>query len=111
MTLWEFYRNQFEEAKSNKWFNEDGNYLAEIYGAGTFKRFKAMSKRYFGGGFAYRYKKAGITAEQLRQAREQGFIKYIYDTSWQARQLNQQEWYGLTVKGLKALYKAYPEWN
>lgn len=111
MTICEFYRNQFEEAKNHRHFNVDSEYLSEMYGRGSYKWFKGLSKKYFGGAFSYRYKKAGITVTQLNEAREKGFIKYVYDSSWQARQLGQQEWYGLTEKGLKALYKAFPNWN
>lgn len=109
MTLCEFYRKQFETAKdTQKNFEADSKYLEEKgYTPGSFKWFKAMSKRYFGGGFSYRYLNDGVTYPQLKMARDNGFIKYVYDSSWQARQLNQQEWYGLTEKGLKALYKAY----
>lgn len=108
MTICEFYREQFEAAKATaRWFEKDSEFYAEKYGKGSYKWFEGMSERYFGGGFSYSYKKAGITAEQLREAREQGYIKYVYDSSWEARQLNRQEWYGLTKKGLKALYKSF----
>lgn len=107
MKLCEFYKNQFEEARSHKHFNADSECLAKLFGKGTYKWFKGMAKNYFGGGYVQSYTAAGITREQLREAKEQGFIKYHYTSNWQARQLNQTEWYGLTEKGLKALYKAY----
>lgn len=111
MTICEFYREQFEKAKEQRHFNADSEWLAEKFGKGSYKWFKGMSRYYFGGGFLRRYTSAGITTHQLREAREKGFIKYVYDSSWQARQLGNQEWYGLTEKGLKALYNAFPDWN
>lgn len=111
MTICEFYRNQFESAKENKWFNADSQFYSDKYGKGTYKWFKGMSQRYFGGGFSYKYKAAGITYQQLKEAKENGYIKYRYDQSWEARQLGQQDWYGLTEKGLKALYNAYTDWQ
>lgn len=107
MTLCEFYKNQYEQAKGSRWFDEDSKYIEKKYSRGSFEWFKAMSKRYFGGGFLHRYTDAGITARQLREAKENGYIKYVYDSSWKARQLKQQDWYGLTIKGLRTLYKAY----
>ena len=107
MKLCEFYRNQFEEAKSRKYFNADNDYLANMFGQGSYKWFKGMAANYFGGGYLKSYTAAGITTQQLREAKEQGFIKHHYYSNWQARQLNQTDWYGLTEKGLKALYKAY----
>lgn len=110
MTICKFYRNQFESAKSSKWFNSDSEFYSEKFGKGTYKWFKGMSQRYFGGGFRHQYEKDGISYQQLLKARDDGYIKYVYDSSWEARQLGQQEWFGLTEKGLKALYKAFPEW-
>ena len=77
------------------------------YEKGSFEWFKELSKRYFGGGYFYHYEADGITRQQLKEAQEQGFIKYSYYSNWQARQLNQTEYWCLTNKGLKALYKAY----
>lgn len=111
MTLCEFYRNQFEQAKNSKWFNADSEFYAEKFGKGSYKWFKEMAKTYFGGGFAYKYEAVGITFNQLHDAREKGYIKYVYDSSWLARQLHHDDWYGLTEKGLKTLYGAYSDWE
>ena len=110
MKICEFFRNQFNEAKCNaKWFDEDSQYIVKDLGYeyGSFKWFKELSKRYFGGGFQYEYKAAGITTEQLNDAKQSGYMKHSYSQSYEALKLNQTDWYGLTEKGLKALYKAY----
>lgn len=108
MKLCEFYRNQFETAKSSaKWFDEDSKILSEMYGKGTYKWFKEMANKYFGGAYDYQYTNSGITQPQLHEAKENGFVKLIHDSSWQARQLHQTYRYVLTEKGLKALFKAY----
>lgn len=110
MKLCEFYKKQYDNAKANaKWFAEDSKYLVEVLGYeyGSYEWFKEMAKRYFGGGYGYEYQSAGITLCQLKAAKEAGFLKYKYSQDWMSRQLHQQEWVGLTVKGLKALHKAY----
>ena len=112
MKLCEFYKNQFEYAKSDKWFHKDSNILSGMHGVGTCEWVKGMSKWCFGGAYDYQYIRAGITHQQLYEAKENGFIKLFHDSSWEARQLNQSYRYVLTEKGLKALYKAYEgKWN
>ena len=110
MKLCEFFKKQFDNAKETaKHFEADSKYLVDIYGyeKGSFEWFKELSKRYFGGGYFYHFEADGITRQQLKEAQEQGFIKYSYYSNWQARQLNQTEYWCLTNKGLKALYKVY----
>ena len=107
MTLFELYLSDFEEAKKDRYFAENDRRLSERYGHGSFEWFKAMAGQYFGGGYLYHYKNAGITIQQLREAKESGLIKYQYYSNWTARHTNWTEWYGLTVKGLKELYKEY----
>jgi len=110
VTICEFYKNQFDEAKAtSKHFAEDSRYLVEDLGYeyGSFKWLKAMAEKYFGGGYEFQYKEAGITLDQLKAAREAGYVKYIYSQDWVSRQLHQQDWWGLTIKGLRALHKAY----
>lgn len=110
MKLCEFFKKQFDNAKEMaKHFEADSKYLVDIYGyeKGSFEWFKELSKHYFGGGYFYHYEADGITRQQLKEAQEQGFIKYSYYSNWQARQLNQTEYWCLINKGLKALYKAY----
>lgn len=110
MKICEFYKNQYDKAKATqKYFEEDSRHLVEDLGYeyGSFKWLKAMSKRYFGGGFEYRYKEAGITLKQLEDAKKAGYVTYLHDSSWLAHQLHQEDWWGITVKGLRALHKAY----
>ena len=65
------------EAKRNKWFYKDCDFLMENYcfKYGSFEWFKRMSDRYFGGGFTQDYLKAGITREQLVSSKEKGVFK------------------------------------
>lgn len=112
MTLFEFYLKQFEEnTKADRRYEENVSRINELYGKDTYKWFKAMSKNYFGGGYLWRYTKAGITIQQLREAKKNGLVKYYYYSNWLARQLGNTDWYGLTEKGLKVLYKMYKEAN
>lgn len=105
MELFEFYKNQFEKAKSDRYYEEIDNRLSELHGKGTYKWFKGLSREYFGGGYLWAYKKAGVTIQQLREAKENGLVKYYYYSNWIARQLGNTDWYGLTVKGIKEFYK------
>jgi hypothetical protein len=114
MTLCEFYKQQFDKAKATqKHFEADSKYCSDVLGfdEGSFGWFKCLSERYFGGGYSYEYESVGITRQQLNEAKEKGFVKYSYCSNWQARKLNQTEYWSLTNKGLKALYKAFQsEW-
>ena len=88
MKLCEFFKKQFDNAKETaKHFEDDSKYLVEVsgYEKGSFEWFKELSKRYFGGGYFYHYEADGITRQQLKEAQEQGFIKYSYYSNWQAR--------------------------
>lgn len=110
MKICEFFKQQFDNAKANaKWFAEDSKYIVDEMGFeyGSFEWLNAMAKKYFGGSYYYNYVNAGITLEQLKEAKAVGYMKHVYSQCWEARQLNQQDWWGLTKKGLKAFYEAY----
>ncbi len=110
MTLFEFFTSQLEKAKADKHFDECNKFYSDKYGADSFEWFKGMSKHYFGGGYLWRYKQAGVSMDEIREAHENKILKYDYDTSWMAHQLHQEDWYGLTAqKGLRAFYKYWKE--
>lgn len=113
MTLCEFYRNQFENAKKTaRHFADDCKHLEQECGLeqGSFEWFKALSEVYFGGAYLQRYLQSGITREQLNDAKERGMVKHKEYTNWEARQLGKTDYYALTAKGLKTLYRAY-DWT
>ena len=110
MKLCEFYRNQFFKAQNTaKHFEADSEYIMRELGyeKGSFVWVKLMAERYFGGGYEPEYVTAGITREQLNAAKSAGYVKHTYSQSWIALKTNTTDWWGLTNKGLKALYETY----
>lgn len=60
-----------------------------------------------GGTYDYRLKEAGITPEQIKDARDKGFLGYRYYSNWEARMRGNTNYYFITRKGIKELYKQY----
>ena len=108
MTICEFFKNQYDEAIAK---GAGTKYVCcinqETAPKGSWEWVKISADYFFGGAYQPQFEKVGITAEQLNEAKEKGFLKYKYYSNWQARQLGQQDVWQLTNKGLKALYKAY----
>lgn len=112
MKICEFYRNQFIKAKNSaKHFTADSEYIIKVLGyeEGSYDWFKLMADRYFGGGYEPEYSAFGITRDQLNAAKSAGYVKHKYSQSWVALKTNTTDWWGLTNKGLKALYKSYQD--
>lgn len=108
MTICEFFKNQYDEKIAK---GCGVKYVCcidqEKKPKGSWEWVKTAADYFFGGAYQPQLIKAGITVEQLKQAKENGFLKYRYYSNWQARQLGQTDVWQLTNKGLKALYKAY----
>lgn len=107
MTICEFFHNQFHEAVSKGAGTTKVCKISEDIPSGSFEWVKIASDYFFGGAYQPTLLASGITIEQLCQAKEQGYLKYKYYSNWQARQLRQTDYWALTRKGLKALYKSY----
>ena len=108
MTICEFFKKQYDEAIER---GAGTKYVCcinqETAPKGSWEWVKISADYFFGGAYQPQFEKVGITAEQLNEAKEKGFLKYKYYSNWQARQPGQQDVWQLTSKGLKALYKAY----
>ena len=108
MTICEYFKNQYDNAVATGAGTTRVCYIdQEKYPRGSWDWVNAAAHNFFGGAYQPRLEKAGITIEQLRKAKEDGFLKYRYYSSWMARQRGETDLWQLTNKGLKALYKAY----
>lgn len=108
MTICEFFKNQYDEAIAKGAGTTQVCYIDQgKYPKGSWGWVNAAARYFFGGAYQPQLLKAGITIEQLRKAKEDGFLKYRYYSNWTARQLGHTDAWQLTNKGLKALYEAY----
>lgn len=107
MTICEFFHNQFHEAVQKGAGTKYVCKISEDIPRNSYEWVKLAADYFFGGAYYPTLLKAGITREQLQKAKESGYLKYQYYNNWQARQLGQTEYWSLTRKGLKALYRAY----
>lgn len=98
MTTFEFFKNQLDKAV------EDG-LTAQInpeIKPGSYKWVKVCADWFFGGAWDYQMKDVTDIAEML----DQKLLKVWEYSNWQNRMLGQTRHISLTVKGIKAFYKA-----
>lgn len=113
MTLCEYFRKQFineiRNGRDKNWIIKSNYYNFEN---GSFEFLKACTKyNSFGSDWHHNIYNAGITLEQINNALDKGYIKIKHYDNWQARQLGTTCLISLTIKGLKALYKSYDNWQ
>ena len=107
MTVFEFFKNQYDEKVAEGYGTTKCCEINPEVPRGSFRWVKIAYMNFFGGALQQRLEKCGITLEQLKEAKENGILKYWYDDGWITKQLGAQNHWSLTEKGLKALYKAY----
>lgn len=107
MTIFEFFKKQFDEKVADGCGTTKVCCISESVPKGSFRWVQIASKMFFGGALQQTLEKNGITYQQLQSAKEQGILKYWYDSSWFARQMGETSHWALTVKGVRALYNEY----
>lgn len=108
MTICEYFKKQYDEAiEKGAGTTKCCCINQKTAPKGSWEWVKIAADYFFGGAYQQQFEKAGITREQLNEAKEKGYMKYKYYSNWQARQLGQTDVWQLTNKGLKILYKSY----
>lgn len=107
MTICEYIKDKYDEFQ-----NTPNNKKSVIisYDVGTWEYFKAFCEYVCCGGWDYQFLNAGVTKEQLEKAVNDGYMKKNIYSNWANRQRGQTLAYTLTVKGMRAMYRAY-KWN
>ena len=98
MTCFEFFKEQLDKAVAEgcgttKVCTINLPYMSRAW-------VKAAADWFFGGAWDYQMK----DVTDIREMREQGFLKVMEYTNWKARQLGQMRKYALTNKGIREFY-------
>ena len=99
MTTFEFFKAQLDDAIA-------AGYTARInpeIKPGSFKWVQVCADWWFGGAWDYQMKEV----TDIREMREQGFLKVMEYSNWRARQLGQTRRIALTKKGIREFYRVY----
>lgn len=107
MTIFEFFRERYIAATTS---TRPVIKISETVERGSFRWVSLWFDHACGGAWDYQLKKAGITPEQISEARAAGLLSYKYYCSWMARATGNKNFYWLNRRGLKELYKQYKEW-
>ena len=101
--IWEQY-TRYNKATDREKGRMGGVILVE---QGTFEHFKVFCRNICEGGYVKQLEKVGITLDQLKAAKEAGYMKRQEYTNWEARQLGRTTAYWLTNKGIKTIWNYY----
>jgi len=99
MTAFEFYKAQLDDAVA-------AGFTARInpeIKPNTLKWVQVCGDWWFGGAWDYQMKEV----TDIREMREQGFLKVMEYSNWRARQLGQTRRIALTNKGIREFYRVY----
>lgn len=109
MTICEYFFNQYQKTHelTSYWAKETLKDISEKHQKGSLPYVISVFDNMCGAAYDYQFKNAGITLEQYRGANLEGFLAHREYSNWKARQLGQTQFYWLTKKGIKAMYKAY----
>lgn len=109
MTICEYFFNQYQETHqlTSYWARETLKDISQRHEKGSLPYVTAVFDHMCGAAYDYQFQRAGITLEQYRKANQDKFLAHREYTNWQARKLGQTQFYWLTKKGIRALYKAF----
>ena len=79
-------------------------YVATKYGKSFFQNVCV-------GAYDYEWERRGITAQQLSAAVDFKFMQHHSYSNYEARLRKQTDFYRITVKGIRALYEAFNDWD
>lgn len=71
------------------------------------KEVTLFQKYFFAGRYLPAWEKAGYDRADIYALHREGFLSYDYDSSWKARQLKKTDFYYISQKTAKEIYKAY----
>ena len=98
MTTFEFFKAQLDDAVAKGYTDQINPEIKP----GTYRWVKVCSEWFFGGAWEYQMK----DVTDLKEMLDQKLLKVREYSNWQNRMLGQTRHTSLTVKGVKAFYKA-----
>ena len=99
MTTFEFFKAQLDEAVEKGLTNRINPEIKP----GSSKWVQVCADWWFGGAWDYQMKEV----TDIREMREQGFLKVMEYSNWRARQLGKTRKIALTNKGIREFYRVY----
>lgn len=107
----EFMDGFYEWLKDEREMSEDTYGRKYGYGKGevlhddSWESLKVYREYFFGGRYLPGWERAGYTREVIRQLKGDGFLSYKEYSNWNARMRGKTDWYFISLKTAKAIYK------